>query len=58
MSPPQGMTLDFRSVPAITTQADFIYSITPDTISFSRLRSIATSTRYKKGFAANPTAPE
>jgi hypothetical protein len=35
MSPPQGMTLDFRSIPAITTQADFIYSITPDTISIT-----------------------
>jgi hypothetical protein len=29
---PQGMTLDFRSLPAITTQADFSYSITPDSI--------------------------
>jgi hypothetical protein len=27
------MTLDFRSLPAITTQGDFTYSITPDTIS-------------------------
>jgi tetratricopeptide (TPR) repeat protein len=32
---PQAMTLDFRSLPAITTRADFTYSITPDT--FCRL---------------------
>ena len=32
---PQGMTLDFRSIPAITTRADFTYSITPDTISIT-----------------------
>ena len=35
MSPPQGMTLDFRSIPAITTQAEFTYSITPETISIT-----------------------
>jgi hypothetical protein len=29
------MTLDFRSLPAITTQADFTYSITPNTISIT-----------------------
>jgi hypothetical protein len=32
---PQGMTLDFRSIPAITTQADFTYAVTLDTISIT-----------------------
>jgi hypothetical protein len=35
MSPPQGMTLNFKPVPQVTTQADFSYSITPDTISIT-----------------------
>jgi hypothetical protein len=29
------MTLDYRSIPTITTQADFTYSITPDTITIT-----------------------
>jgi hypothetical protein len=29
------MTLNFRSLPAIATRADFTYSITPDTISIT-----------------------
>jgi hypothetical protein len=29
------MTLDFRSIPAVTTQADFRYTITPDTIAIT-----------------------
>ncbi|MBV8350934.1 MAG: hypothetical protein JOZ21_01490 [Verrucomicrobia bacterium] len=33
MSPPEGMTLNFKPVPQVTTRADFTYSITPETIS-------------------------
>jgi hypothetical protein len=35
MSPPQGMTLDFRPADESLTQADFRYSMTPDTISIT-----------------------
>jgi hypothetical protein len=35
MSPPQNMTLDFKPGREPSTQADFTYSITPDTISIT-----------------------
>jgi hypothetical protein len=35
MSPPQGMTLDFRPGDEPSTQSDFTYSITPDTITIT-----------------------
>jgi hypothetical protein len=35
MSPPQTMTLDFKRGHEPSTQADFTYSITPDTISIT-----------------------
>jgi hypothetical protein len=35
MSPSQAISLDFKPVQKPTTQADFTYSITPDTISIT-----------------------